>query len=384
MNPTTTTTTTTTTNDPIGLTDPTDLSPNPKTKPITNVSKADYVDALNEYYRYKHDYDERYEEHKKTVKESDTLTLPQKRAKIMHLKRNRKCVACGQSGGTHFTNEDGVLRAQCGNRSQPCSLRIEIVKGKFMSLEELANASLHTADVLKDHIIKTKLDLLFNYTTEEEALRKFETDRAALNQALELYGGFRKKYLDVVRNEERREEADALTAEFYAAVQEFKDVLQQSPSTRRADDASMVRDAVALYVARIVPITQKLMETKYVYSAVERSGNDGFRLVQKPYTLEQLEFEIDVPSITVEARNRQLRDRLARKRKDQLAAYIWNWTKDQERITGNVYEVANLDDPDTGKDELIEFIMDNGVPTTKYTTKARDKTRDKANTKKRQ
>ena len=356
---------------------------NPNHPPITNVSKSDYVDALNEYYRYKHDYEERYDENKKAVKESDIMTLPQKRAKIMQLKRNRKCVACGQSGGTHFTNEDGVLRAQCGNRSQPCLLRIEIVKGKFMSLEELANESLHAADVLKDHIIKTKLDLLFNYTTEEEALRKFETDRAALNQALELYGGFRQKYLDVVRNEGRREEVDALTAEFYAAVQEFRDVLQNSPSSdKSADDASFVRDAVALYVGTIEPLNQKLMETKYVYSAVERDpglGGDAFRLVQKPYTLEQLEFEVDVPSITVEARNRQLRDRLARKRKDQLTAYIWNWTKDQERITGDVYEVANLDDPDTGKDELIEFIVDNGVPTTKYGgTKERAKAKARA------
>ena len=104
-------------------------------------------------------------------------------------------------------------------------------------------------------------------------------------------------------------------------------------------------------------------------------GNDMFRLVQKSYTLEQLEFEIDVPSITVEARNRQLRERLARKRKDHLAAYIYNWTKDQERITGDVYEVANLDDPDTGKDELIDFIVENGVPTTKYGKKDREKAR---------
>ena len=334
---------------------------------ITNVSKADYVDALNEYYAYKHQYDTKFEEDKNTVKNSDALTLSQKRAKIMRIKRNRKCVACGQSGGTHFTNEDGVLRAQCGNRSQPCSLRIEIMKGKFMSLEELANESLHAADVLKDHIIKTKLDLLFNYTTEEEALRKFETDRAALKQALELYGGFRQKYLDVVRNEGRREEADALTAEFYAAVQAFKDALLQGADSNQ--DSLFARDAVALYVGTIEPLNQKLMETKYVYNAVERDpglGGDAFRLVQKPYTLEQLEFEIDVPSITVEARNRQLRDRLARKRKDQLAAYIYNWTKDQERITGDVYEVANLDDPDTDKNELIEFIVENGVPTTKY------------------
>jgi hypothetical protein len=341
--------------------------------PVTNVSKADYVDALNEYYGYKHRYDSKFEEEKNAVKHSDTLTLQQKRAKITRIKRNRKCVACGQSGGTHFTNEDGVLRAQCGNRSQPCSLRIEIMKGKFMTLEALANESLRTADVLKDQIIKTKLDLLFNYTTEEEALRQFEKDRAALDQALGLYGGFRQKYLDVVRNAERREEVDALTADFYAAVQEFKDILQMGT------DPSFVRDAVAHYVGKIEPLHRALMEKRYVYNAVERDprlGPDALRLVQKPYTLEQLEFEIDVPSITVEARNRQLRERLARKRKEQLAAYIWNWTKDQERLTGDVYEVANLDDPDTGKDELIEFIVENGVPTTKY--RARDNARDNA------
>jgi hypothetical protein len=345
----------------------------PTNGPITNVSKADYVDALNEYYGYKQKYDERYDEQKNAIAKSDTLNMNQKRVKIMQLKRNRKCVACGQSGGTHFTNEDGVLRAQCGNRSQPCTLRIEIVKGKFMSLEELANASLHNADVLKDHIIKTKLDLLFNYTTEEEALRKFETDRAALDQALELYGGFRQKYLDVVRNAERREEVDALTTDFYAAVQSFKDALHQGANSNKD---SFVRDAVEIYTERIVPLNEGIMRAKYVYNAVERDaslGSDMFRLVQKPYTLEQLEFEIDVPSITVEARNRQLRERLARKRKDHLAAYIFNWTKDQERITGDVYEVANLDDPDTSKDELIEFIVENGVPITKYGKKDRDK-----------
>ena len=355
--------------------------------PITNVSKSDYVDALNDYYGYKHRYDTKFEEDKNAVKNSDTLTLQQKRAKIMRIKRNRKCVACGQSGGTHFTNEDGVLRAACGNRSQPCSLRIEIVKGKFMSLEALANESLRTADALKDQIIKTKLDLLFNYTPEEEALRQFEKDRTALDQALGLYGGFRQKYLDVVRNAERREEVDALTAEFYAAVQEFRDMVHPPGSgSGSGQDSSFVRDAVAHYVDKIEPLNRALMEKKYVYSAVERDpslGNDAFRLVQKPYTLEQLEFEIDVPSITVEARNRQLRERLARKRKDQLAAYIWNWTKDQERITGDVYEVANLDDPDTGKEELIEFIVENGVPTTKYTAKtmarAKERAKDRAN-----
>jgi hypothetical protein len=178
----------------------------------------------------------------------------------------------------------------------------------------------------------------------------------------------------VVRNPERREEVDALMVNFYAAVQEFKDILKQG-SESRGQESAFIKDAIALYVSRIEPLNNDIREKMYVYCAVERDsslGADMFRLVQKPYTLEQLEFEIDVPSITVEARNRQLRERLARKRKDQLAAYIWNWTKDQERITGDVYEVANLDDPETDKNDLIEFIVDNGVPTTtKHGTKKR-------------
>jgi hypothetical protein len=198
-------------------------------------------------------------------------------------------------------------------------------------------------------------------------------DRAALDQALDLYGGFRQKYLDVVRNPERREEADVLIADFYAAVQRFKEMVKMGANS---NTDSFIRDAVTLYAGTIVPLNNKLMETKYVYSAMERDqslGDDMFRLVQKSYTLEQLEFEIDVPSITVEARNRQLRERLARKRKDHLVAYIFNWTKDQDRITGYVHDVANLDDPDIGKDELIEFIVENGVPTTKYGKKNREK-----------
>ena len=49
-----------------------------KHAPTTNVSKADYVDALNDYYRRKHEYDDKYEEHKNTIKESNALTMPQK------------------------------------------------------------------------------------------------------------------------------------------------------------------------------------------------------------------------------------------------------------------------------------------------------------------
>jgi hypothetical protein len=40
-----------------------------------------------------------------------------------------------------------------------------------------------------------------------------------------------------------------------------------------------------------------------------------------------------------------------------------------------------MDDPDTGKDELVDFIVENGVPTTKYGNKAKERASAKARAK---
>ena len=48
------------------------------------------------------------------------------------------------------------------------------------------------------------------------------------------------------------------------------------------------------------------------------------------------------------------------------------------RVMEDVTALAvDLDDPDTGKEELIDFILENGVPTTKYTSNVRNKEREK-------
>ena len=51
--------------------------------------------------------------------------------------KNRKCIVCNNTGGTIFSDINGTLKAQCGNKSNPCNLQIEIRKGKIINLEDL-------------------------------------------------------------------------------------------------------------------------------------------------------------------------------------------------------------------------------------------------------
>jgi hypothetical protein len=218
-------------------------------------------------------------------------------------------------------------------------------------------------NLLKEQIIKTKLNVLFNYITEEEAVNEFKEEREALDQALEIHRDFREKYLDVVCNSTRNEEVDNLTRQFHEAVQTLKGIMQSR--TESSSSVSHVVDGVSHYLDVIVNLNKQLMEKKYVYCAMEKEDS-SHHLVQKKYTLEQLEFEMEVPIATAEARTAELRKKLLLKKKKNLAAYIYNWTKDQERLTGNVYEVSNLDDPEIEKEDLIDLIIENNIPIKNY------------------
>jgi hypothetical protein len=156
---------------------------------------------------------------------------------------------------------------------------------------------------------------------------------------------------------------DNLTRQFHEAVQTLKGIMQSR--TESSSSVSHVVAGVSHYLDVIVNLNKQLMEKKYVYCAMEKEDS-SYHLVQKKYTLEQLEFEMEVPIATAEARTAELRKKLLLKKKKNLAAYIYNWTKDQERLTGNVYEVSNLDDPEIEKEDLIDLIIENNIPIKNY------------------
>lgn len=133
--------------------------------------------ALQEYYKLKDQYDKTYDSKKHAIISDNTIPYSKKKAKIEELSQKRKCIVCKAAGGTIFTNENRILKAVCGSKSQPCGLNIEIARGKKGNIEKLITQSYKKIENIKENIIKFKLDLLFRYISDDQLKQKFDESK---------------------------------------------------------------------------------------------------------------------------------------------------------------------------------------------------------------
>ena len=92
------------------------------------------IEAMNDYYKLKHQYNNTVVSEKNKILKNDTLSSKDKRRRFKQLVY--KCINCKQNGGTIFTNTNGFLKAVCGSDT-PCKLNIEIMKGKYTLFSHL-------------------------------------------------------------------------------------------------------------------------------------------------------------------------------------------------------------------------------------------------------
>jgi hypothetical protein len=83
-------------------------------------------------------------------------------------------VNCKRPVGTIFKSREDKLLAFCGDKNEPCALRIEIFKGRFEHDDSFANDNYNLLTEVKDKIICQKMDVLFNYASEQETVAKFK------------------------------------------------------------------------------------------------------------------------------------------------------------------------------------------------------------------
>jgi hypothetical protein len=102
------------------------------------------------------------------------LGLDEKHARKMARELRPKCVNCKRPVGTIFKMREDRLLAYCGDSKDPCPLKIEIFKGRFESDDQFANYTAKSLLETKEQIICQKMDVLFNYSSEEETVTKFK------------------------------------------------------------------------------------------------------------------------------------------------------------------------------------------------------------------
>ena len=192
--------------------------------------------------------------------------------------------------------------------------------GNKHNLQDLIASQFKKVETMKEQIINLKLDLLFNYKTEDETLAEISGKIPEFNKQLEIY----KKYLSdyetvvgkkeehvryirtrdeiqsVLSNIEKQQELILKTHDPIKQVEIIRNMLETYQSSLQFDPEYQDDDATAEnmdeeleepVLKRRETETTKLMKLKYANCSMYKShpDDDEIYLIQTPYTLSEFE-----------------------------------------------------------------------------------------------
>jgi hypothetical protein len=271
-----------------------DKSESPKV--IQDSETPEYLDKLNEYYRLKNMYESSYKDKKNSILKDPSLNIKQKKTAILKIKRT--CISCKRPVTTIFQSKDNFLYALCGDKANPCLLNIKINRGLFVKLSELINAFQEGVDENKILIIRSKLDLLFNFKTENDIISIFNEIKTELNNDLEALLEYKTSYIQLTENIDNKSLIDSKMTIMYEKIDLIKETMKQFNET---GEIQLIKDLLQIYSDELLPLINTLNKLKYKYYALEQKTNNNnenfYHLYKKKYTLQELLVPFDIPKI---------------------------------------------------------------------------------------
>lgn len=248
-----------------------------------NENHADYIESLNTYFDMKNEYiNNVYSMKKQVFKKAKS----KKAARMMIAELKPKCINCNRPVGSIFSNEGRTYLARCGDPKNPCNLDIRIFAGEFVKIDNLLEIFHEDIQNEKEDIIRQKLDTLFNYISENDAviifkkkLEKYTETNAFLKELID-------EYTDIYFNEEKKDKIRK-KIEYIGKIQErFNDIIVKY---KQSDNMSLLKDAMEIYVSEIKPEMENLQMIKYETIEIEKEKDD-YIMVQRAYRLDKLDF----------------------------------------------------------------------------------------------
>jgi len=192
--------------------------------------------------------------------------------------------------------------------------------GNTHNLQDLLASQFKKVETMKEQIINLKLDLLFNYKTEDETLAEISKKIPEFNKQLELYKKYLSDYETVIGNKEahvryirtrdeiqsilsnveKQQELVLKTHDPLKQVEIIRNMLETYQSSLQFDPEYQDADAFTepTEESDLEPVTRrretettKLMKLKYASCSMYKShpDDDEIYLIQTPYTISQLE-----------------------------------------------------------------------------------------------
>lgn len=254
---------------------------------------------IDDYYKLKHEYNQKQNVNIAKIMSNNNLTMADKRARVKEMKVSKqKCIRCNKEGGTLFEESATELNAVC-NAEPKCDFNIKVVKGDaVILLPELLSRLRLRLEKEKNALMVLKIKHALEMISDDEAVQQFDEKQDIFRRLTIGISTIEEKLLSVTNNESKNSEINTLKVELYKAIDEYKSSLREFSGTGREE---FMRDALEKYDDEILSLASKLRESKYNLNAIEMietSSNTSsnpvisdnqYKLLQEKYILKDLE-----------------------------------------------------------------------------------------------
>jgi hypothetical protein len=262
------------------------------------MDKLSAKEVMEDYYNLKKQYDTQLINAKRAIIRDKTKGKPAKLRSLAAMKT--KCINCRKIGGTIFTETlEGIkIKARCGAKT-PCALNIEVYRGNYLKINYMYQALFKEAEKIKTNIIKTKLNMLFDFMSEEETMTEFTNLKKWYDKLIDTLNTLDAVIENVVHNKRNEEALDKVTKKTLMEIDNIKELYKNYITM---ENSGIILDIVSTYTEDLYPAVTKLRELTYAKNAIEcDSGitgpraceDDVYYLIQDPYTYEDMEYIMD-------------------------------------------------------------------------------------------
>lgn len=261
--------------------------------------KRDFLEALNNYYRLKYNYESSLDKEKNTIIQNSNLSWKEKRSEFKNYKP--KCINCKRAVGTLFTRTyddkeyTRILKAMCGDLQNPCNLNITLNTGYIDTIRNIIKGDEKDREETKISIIKDKNNLLFGYITTEEALQNFDKFKKEISEISSSLETIQTLWMNISDNDEKEKLLKRNQEESYLIINNINTIIKQYDET---NNHNFINDAVNIYINQLVPKLKTIRNLKYDVNFVEFVEEENvYHLVQQKISIQNLEFDYSKPSI---------------------------------------------------------------------------------------
>lgn len=265
--------------------------PSSKIRPVEDNQNitSDTLDAINIYFKLKQKYENEQQKKKHKIINRDDLNYAEKRDLYQTLKP--KCIICKQPGGSIFKVEKNRYLAMC-NASPKCKFDIRITKGKVFMLDKYVKELQQQHSELVTTIMKTKYNLLFNYLNEAETVTVFEKNKADFDMTTSSFNLYKSKFIEITNLLSKNDIINLTELQIFEFVKEIKQLVADA---KLEEEPQYLKEAVELYINRLMSALTTNRKNKYSYQDVEMDEDGNHKLVQKPVTIYDLEILVGNP-----------------------------------------------------------------------------------------